>query len=110
MVIFDVLIIVGAAALCAFAVGFISVTFSRRMNAIDRARDRAELGKRIDDLELDLGIREMTDAEVMAQERLGPNVLIDDRLREHARSNWERGRQHVSQFPRPTMQEIGRRP
>lgn len=96
MVIFDVLIIIGAVMLCGFAVGFISVTFSRRMNAIDQAHHRAGLEARIADLELELGIRQMTDDEVARQERLGPNVIIDDELREVAHTNWERARERMA--------------
>lgn len=108
MVTFVVIVI--AAVFAAVAVGRISGTFSRRMDAIEHADDRAQLDSRIADLELELGIRDMTDAEVMAQERLGPNVVIDDALREHALTTWQRRRERASQFPRPTMQEIGRRP
>lgn len=103
-------VIVIAAVFGGFAVGRISATFARRMDAIDHATDRAGTQERVAALELELGIRQMTDAEVVAQERLGPNVAITDELREHALTNWQRGRERASQFPRPAMQEIGRRP
>lgn len=65
------------------AVAYISLTFSRRMDAIDRATDRAGLEGRIDALELELGFREMTDDEVRAADNSPPLAVIDDQYREY---------------------------
>lgn len=91
------IILIGlAAAFGGSAVLIISRTFSHRMDAIDHARDRAGLDDRISALELETGIRQMTDTEVRASERLGPNVVITDELREYARINWERARMRAA--------------
>lgn len=66
------------------AVAYISLTFSHRMDAIDRATDRAGLEGRIDALELELGFREMTDDEVRRADHAPPGAVVDDEYRQYA--------------------------
>lgn len=76
------LIIGGASGLCVSAIYYISSRFSRAMDSIDQARERAGLQERIAALELELGIREATDGEIRAFDNTPPGAIIDDAYRE----------------------------